>query len=861
MAYKGIDKKLFAWLLARGTDSVELQRFFSDNRTQLILKGVKLQSNPPRGKVARVRMLVQELPSTTDPILRKWCAENLTMFDPVPVEELVETLRMYEDAEESPPEDEAKRLARSCLVHLFKADPEPELISFLKPRETVSVQSEPELKEAMALPTNEANAEWLFASAEALVALAEGRDPDEHLASLPSVFATFVAGLHAIRNRQDNDVKVALEALGDQPEMRSSLEEYAKRSALARTRPVTASRGLQILQFVEPEDPPHFDFDRDEIIAICTKDSPETSVFVRPFAIRSASGAWISLLASERARLFPRSGDLISFSGQGHPKQPRRGEVGLWRVAENSGSRLGHQTNFHIASEKTVVYEVRDVPFASTEYDLVREYIKEQVAGGDSILSKTSLFLLRDDLIVGCPPGKDLTRNEGFEDGLPSWHTLQAFRFEGRTLVPGSLPPSEIYECEALGSSLKKLLAHQTDNRPARALVQNLQKILASGEVRLNADRAGRLRRELDAIDEHEGAIDVLLDEVMRNPKIEKRVNELVKERVENLVSKKEELRNSIGQLQREYEKLVEQQRQTEKEQRALAPSVKNAIRRAFEKARGDSVETLGQVVLFKALIDEVMEKPITAAVNGAAPFIQANTAGMPITVRAVSGGSASVIETLRSLGVTPKFAKAIEVLGRIAQECGLILIIDGLAARIAVELWLGDGARTGKILECGIGATDDSAVRDVLAEAPDAIAIVDANLSPIDIYARPLVDVVQRRLAGIEHAHVPTRILMSISSGVAALPLPLALESISLRVSLDCAPIFMQESDIAARLDEIEEASEHGSGDGWFGRLWKPAGKRTLDYLRSMEPDEAALALSVLDAAQVQTSSSEQEV
>ena len=200
----------------------------------------------------------------------------------------------------------------------------------------------------------------------------------------------------------------------------------------------------------------------------------------------------------------------------------------------------------------------------------------------------------------------------------------------------------------------------------------------------------------------------------------------------------------------------------------------------------------------------------------------------------------------------TPAPTRVVEVVGNLAHECGLILIVDGLAARIAAESWLGGGAGTGKVLECGIGGTDDSVVRAAVADAPDAIVILDANLSPLDVYARPLIDVVQRRLSGTGAAGIATKILMSISGGVAALPLPLVVESVSLRVSLDRVPTFLQESDVAARLEEIATSDELV---GWFARIWKPAGARVVNHLRSMPSDEAALALSVLEAALVEPS------
>lgn len=342
----------------------------------------------------------------------------------------------------------------------------------------------------------------------------------------------------------------------------------------------------------------------------------------------------------------------------------------------------------------------------------------------------------------------------------------------------------------------------------------------------------------------------VLLDQVMRDPRIASRVDELVQAKVEELVAKKEQLRKSVEQLERQQSELVESRRQAEKEQKAIAPTVAKAIRAAFDKARGDALATLGQVTVFKALIDEMVERPAMPANTMPAAPERSVAIGSAITVRAADVSSDPVIETLRALGVTPKCARAIDAVGKLAHECGLILVVDGLAARIAAESWLSGGAAAGKVLECGVGVTDDSLVRAAMAEAPEALAVLDANLSPLDVYARPLIDIVQRRLSGTGATGNATKILMSVSGGVAALPLPLVVESISLRVSLDRIPAFIQEGDVAARLEEIATSDQIV---GWFARIWKPAGARVLNCLRTMPIDDAAFALSALEAAQVE--------
>jgi hypothetical protein len=850
MAYAGIDKKRFAELLNWGTDDDELRRFFTDCRLQLIQKGAKVQ-NLPHGKAARLKMLTNGLPPATDKTLQKWCSENLTMVNPDPVAEIISTLQVYEDAGESLPEDEAKRLSRSCLVHLFAAQPPTELMTFLKGPPSGVASAVPDLRDAVSpqevvVPVLPELIPPAFGAA--LVALAEGKDPDEQLAALTPAIAALVSGVHAVRAGRYEEARSALESLDDQKAVRDVLADFAARSAAAQASRITVPQGLKMVQFFEPEGEVGFDFTRDQIIGICTKDYPANAVFVQPIAIRTGGGNLVALSsAAQRETLFPQSGDLIAFAeGRDTSKQPRRGEMGIWSAAENRIAGPSHRTNFHISGEKVPVFDVRVVPFASTEHDSVRAYIQHQVQIGGPALAKTSLFLLRDELIVGCSAGKDLTKDEGFEAGLPCWRALMAFRFEGRTLIPGPLPAPEIYECEALASSLRKLFtADKTGtDKLTRAQFRKLQDMLVSGSVYLNAARVARLQAELSAIEEHDESIAALVQVVMDDPRVSARVDDLVKAKADAEVAKKDQLRRDIELLGRQYAAALEKQRSLEKEQKALAPAIAKSIRQAFDKARAEGVATIGQVTAFKALMDELVE-PQAALLSPAPTATVLSQDYVRPGFRAAVAADGPISETLMLLGVAPKSARALQTAGSLAHAAGLILIVEGNAARIAVEAWCACFGGDGKVLECGIGEVDDSAIREGLKGAPPALAVLDANLSPVDVYARPLIDAVQRRLSVTRPSDQSTMFLMSIADSVAALPLPRALESVSLRISLDRLPAFILEADVASRLDEM--ATPDGL-TGWLGRLWRPAATQLLAQLRSMPVDDAALALSALE-------------
>ncbi len=844
MAYLKINKERYELLLRFGASDDELRRFFSENRTLLIMKGARVQ-NLPRGPAARITTMLN-LPGGTDPIVHKWFSTKLTMIDPVSVEELLETFRLYEEAEESLPKGEEKRLFRSCLIHLFSSAPSQELVDFLKTRiggngQEPDHEPEPDI-EIMPQQSQTSTDLALLNSgfARALVTLLEGKDPDEHLADMPPAIASFVTGLYAIKEGHAEEAKNALEDLSKFEQVEPVLSEYAARLAKVKETAKPAASGIQINSFEESENP-EFDFDRDEIIGKCTKDTPESAVFIQPFAIRTWDRKLLSLeKQGAREALFPTSGDVQAFHGRGHPRQPTRGEIGIWHIVPNEPhSSASHRNNFHLKNNKTDVYEVHLVPFGSTDYDSVRGFIREKMVKASKKQLEPCLFLLRDDLIVGCPSGKDLTREDGFDEGLPCWRALSAFRFEGRILVPGPLPAHEQYECATLASTLKTLFSSK--RAASEKLTKTQQKYLLdrvnSGEGGLNAARQARLLEEIKYLENDDGAIGLVLDEAMHNDKIAARIEQKIQEKVDEETRKNGELKKELEKLEKQRDDLRESIAKQEKEQRALPSSVTKAIRQSIKKAKEDVLETLGQVVVFKALMEELggSQNPVQTIPDDL----------WPSKFSMVDHDATPFLDLLKSLGLSPKHAKALEVTGDAVFNAGMILVIEGFAARLATEAWGRKDEQGCMLMDCAIGLTDGGQMKGMAVEETRSIVILDANLSPPDVYARTLLDRVQRRIVSHEHTRSP-RILLSLSDSVASLPLPSKIEALAVRISLDHKLEFIREEDVMA---ELEDVQDEDAGETWASRLWNPALNALLQCLKSLPAEDAALVLSVLKA------------
>jgi len=809
------------------------------------MKGAKVQ-NLPRGGEARISAMLN-LPAATEAIVQKWFSENLSMIEPEPVGELIEMYSLYEDSTEVLSESDAKRYARSCLMHLFSDDLSEDLINFLKSSPDGSdpepeIEQETESEEISTGGANDQSAEFLDSDlAHGLIAVLRGKDPDEFLASQSPSTANFISGLYSIRNGESQEAQSAIENLNDlkQTEIAKILSDYSisleKKTASVESLP----SGIRIIQ---PEllEEPIFDFDRDQIIGKCTKDHPETAVFVQQFAVQTWDGRLLSLAERETRKLiFPNSGDVQSFTGQHFPKQPKKHELGIWHVDRNESSTADHFTNFHIKGTKTNVYEVHLVPFSSTDYESVREYLKEHFSQFGLRQTVPYLFQLRDGVILGCPHGKDMSKDEGYSEGLPYWRTLDAFRFEGRLLVLGPLPAHELYECASLTTTLKKFFSSIKDSPDGltRSQQRKLQEWISSGEWNKNEVRKSRLLEEIEHVGATDEGIEVVLEEAMNHDVVKKKIEQRVEEIVEHRAKEKSNLLDELDQIRKESANLRRKITKQEKELKDLPQSINKVVKESLKKAKSEVLSTLGEVVIYDALINGSVSTGEARQTLESEQKLRRH--------RLSKNGDKPLINTLKSIGLSSKYSSALEITGNVVLKSGLILVVEGLSARFIAESWGSRIDATCSVFDCGIGLTDDNYFNDVLAERVPSVVILDANLSPVDVYARNLIDIVQQNISDTEKRETP-KVIFSLSNGLAGLPLPKNVDAISVRVSLDKTIEFLREEEAQI---ELEEFDDDFSEESWGGKFWRPAMKVLLSNLRELPSSEAALVLSVIKA------------
>lgn len=476
----------------------------------------------------------------------------------------------------------------------------------------------------------------------------------------------------------------------------------------------------------------------------------------------------------------------------------------------------------------------------------MREFIKEQAVHIGQNSLQPLLFQLDDGLIVGGRSERqDFSKDEAFESGLLAWISLPAVRLEGRLFILGPLPKEQTpYECAGLASIVRKLFrthigAGRTAGGLTRVQLRELARTLDLGQTSHDALRIQRVKAEIERLGEQQEALDLLVTELQDSPSVRKRIEEIVGQEVAKKLLQKNELHSDIDRLQGERAAWEARINRRQAEHRRLREETSKVVKAAFEKARAEGVSTLAELAIFQAL-----SAPANNSEGSAhSPAQRWGSIAQP-TVRELVPADRGLVAVLGSLGVPIQRATALETLGGAALKAGLIVCLRGVAARLAVEGWAKALGHTPVLFDSTIGLIDTGELRDILAGVPahDVLALLDANLSALDIYARPISDLVLSRLTRPDDEAKPA-IILALTDGLGSLPLPKTFEGVSVSMNLDTRYIFRGVSDVEDMMSMVTDPEDNSP----CARLWRPAADRLQVQIEELEPEARALALSIL--------------
>ena len=369
-----------------------------------------------------------------------------------------------------------------------------------------------------------------------------------------------------------------------------------------------------------------------------------------------------------------------------------------------------------------------------------------------------------------------------------------------------------------------------------REIVQSIDSI----DANLDALRVQRIRSELERLGEQQVAFDALVTELMNHPNVMHRIDQDVKEEVTKQVAQKKDLQSDIARLLKERGEWEGRIRNQQTEHRKLREETSKVVKAAFEKARADGVATFAELAIFQALSTTITAAPnISSQAYSGGPAMVAQ----PV-VRELPSNDQELIALLRTYGVPGQRATAISEVSKAAMNAGLMVCVTGVASRLVVESWARTLGRTPVVFDATVGLIDTNALTSLLGRTPpyDVLALLDANLSALDIYARQLSDLVLSRVAHPD-GEPQVAILLALGDGVGTLPLPKTFECVSIAIDLEKQYEFPGASsldELMALVNDPEEGILHK-------RLWRPAADRLRSQIEKLDLETRVRVLAVL--------------
>jgi hypothetical protein len=562
-----------------GSTPNELTRCLKDKKKLLISAGIKADNIPrtPEQLFNFFKRLTRPTINPAVDIIRNWFRENVDFEENLP--DIAEALEELKQPSNSTKNREAlKPLWRSILRNYVSLDVDQEIISFL---------SADGIDQGITIDVDEPkpNVEVTREDAELCLSLAKGNNKGISGRLLP----TLVDGMFAVMQgdteklaQRKADLKQFPSYLSENFEMVLSTLE-SKYAAANQHQGFDVKRPLYLKPDIVKE------IHKWPILGTVKKHLPNGQFFVKVIGVLTDKNL-IVLDPDEAEEHFPSTGDATALPGV-VSDQHLEGELSVWKVEHQSPEK---STQYIIKEHLLRVFEVFHVPHPSSEPDKVRQWLRTSYQVRPSVFP---VFELSDGLILRMPNGISDPTKVNYDAPLDAYSKHEAFQIAlNRKIVASPFPIAEVkYDCAPLSTCIKRLFKARTEAKDfpsfSKSQLSSLVEFATKesyGSLNYSISRA---KYRLEELSSSKDLLNITIAEVIQLPEVMQGI-ELEKEKV------LEEFRKDKAREVLAIEELEE----LRKNNRQQAQELSSVIKRAYEKASLEGMDTLANASLIASL-------------------------------------------------------------------------------------------------------------------------------------------------------------------------------------------------------------------------------------------------------------------
>lgn len=698
-----------------GVEPHLITRCLRETKRRLIAAGAKAD-NLPRKPEQEVQFIAG-LNAKAMEVVREWFREN-AKFEGVPEVGVAIALLRASDTSNEVGETSVGNW-RAILQAFAEGNSAPGAVGFLAGEElpsNIDSGRGPDPKEALDVSLGDA---------ALCLQVVQGKPPGDTDGPLPN----FVAGLLAV-------------ARGDATEAakwKGNLEANATPVCLQlagviggfeRSRGLEHAPGLNIRKSMPLSHGTQSEIEGCPVFGVVKSVLPTGQVFARIAGVYVGTDL-IELTPHQARDLFPLSGEVTAFRGT-LPGHPDEAEMGLWNVEHRSPEK---NTQFVITEQVAKVYEVIQIPHASTEPDRVRGWLQSTYRQRPSA---SPIFQLLDGLVLRLPGEASEYNYDVPIDGYLNVDAIQLT--SGRRIVLKQLPAPEVrYDCAPPTTWIKRLLRSRAESMGfpsfSRAQLQALVEFADSEDPAPGS--YARAEARLLEIQEQKELLTHVVTDLLELPEVKagieaakteiverfRQEGAMAQSEIDRLEKQKQELHRDIERQRKALGEEVDRQKKSVKQHEA---ELERRIKITFERATADGMATLAETSLLRGVLGVprmLAAQGVVAAPEDPRPSQRRGTLPDPIP-----GVSA------RCLEATDEIRRAIH--NRAAagglSESMLVTVIAGARASAVVGL-LGERAR---LIASAVSDVISAGVKCEVSVTGDMFGVADLLRAPAVIRA-----------------------------------------------------------------------------------------------------------------------------
>lgn len=787
MSYLGADPDRLSILIEFGLYPGEIREFVTSQNSALLLAG-QTPRLVPKEHLQAAKWLAR-LTGKGQQVFVRWLNDQLGEESAADLEELIATFGALEQDSPDFDLDSWHQVCRRALADLYGPSPSPALTEFLRtPLESSQrkkpppeVDSDSAAAPSQAVPTSQA--------LEAFVRWSRAEVP---ASEIPDPALRFAAGLTEAARTGDSAILAELPGGASQyPDLvrvltiqAASSESYA---GLSSVRPT--------LRAFDPDQ----DYTAFEVIATRKKQGgPANALFLSVEAYVDGNTAY-TLESDDLREAYPERGEVFLYLGHNAGPEINRPLAYNVQRTETSGN-----AKIRVQSVGRDLFLAVYVPSPSTRPDEVRRWLTDYEK---RVAERMAIFVLADGLCIK-PRAGTLGKMDAAdcEWSFDAWRELPALESGNNDYILSPLPsPHQRYECGPISQSVRRLLKRMWETKSvqlSRALVNRIVEQLRTDEEGIDSALRERVNGKLEALSNAEADYESLIHDLMeteivkrdiearKHAEVERVSEEITRERNElaNVRLARQNVQKSIDDLKVRYDL-------REKE-------LRGSMRRIFEEARNKEAETLASVGLMDVLRADGYRSRDRR--REPAPSVPAMPALIPQRLEPITDPMEDI---LRSTGFDEESAGLYRAAIEVAVQIGLPILIEGPGASVLGTTLARCSSKAGAIVvDIPVGLVSPDLLKPVLeGRTGEALVLRNANLSDLSAYGLQLLDEVLSRLMTPGATSPAGPLILTASTGPAALTWPTDVEHAALKLNLGAS---VSDPGKTSNSDEFQPAS-----------------------------------------------------